>query len=118
MPKSTNPTPAYRWPNTRELRAILSLLEEHVEPIDNETCRYKPGWSDAAIARAVGQQLPRAAGEPPVSHASVGTRRKELYGDLISGLSRSTAGKAMLRERMQALEERVKLLEDLLVAKN
>lgn len=112
MPRVNNP-PAYRWPNTAELRAILNLLDKHVEVLPDDKCRYKPGWSDQAIADAVGVHLPRPEGTPPISASSVGNRRKELYGQI----DEPNAVKKAPFQKLAELEARIAVLEDLLVAK-
>lgn len=115
MTTSKADTAAYRWLNTKELKHMLKLFDEHLEQVTDDTCRYKPGWSDQRVADEVRAASDRKD-DPKVAFkaSSVATRRNELYGQLVAGAKAPPATVARLDARVKELEDRVKVLEDLL----
>lgn len=67
-----------------EERVLYSLLDD---AWDNDTGRYKPGWSDARVAKAVGCSI-----------SSVAHRRSAAYGAITEGT------KSAVLERIETLE--------------
>lgn len=98
---------------TRELRLLIQLLEKHVLPLGENVCQYRDGWTDQKIADEIGRLMPRPAGIAPIGPMAVLKRRVELYGRIKT----LKADKDSEAARLAALEDRVKVLEDLLIAK-
>lgn len=101
---------------TRELGLVIRLLAEHIEPIGDDRCRYKDGWSDDRIATEINTTFGRV-GEDLIADDAVAFRRRELYGPLGVPDDAKVKKYTHVRERVAALEERVQVLEDLLINK-
>lgn len=104
--------PGKRMMNFRELSMLMKLFEQCIDVIDSETCAYRDDWSDEKVAEALRQQINNP---DVVAHKDVvRSRRQQMYGVLANPPKREVATVASAHARIGALEERVKILEDLL----
>jgi len=101
LPSDLIPVP--QTPNPKITRALFALLEEH---FDDTHRQYRPGWTDAKIAKTL-----------QVSETVVATTRRthfgEMQGDpeiaaLRSELDRALDTIAALAGRLDAIERRQK----------
>lgn len=96
----------------RENHKIVSLLDEYVEIIDHEkgTCRYRKGMSDADVAELTNAAMNTTG----ITHEHVKRRRHDLYGEIPRPKAQNSAVEiAVLKKRLQDLEERLTTIEDL-----
>ena len=94
--------PAYRKPTLKQQAHIIALLNEHIKPTnDDGFVVYAKGWSDEAVAAAVG-----------APQSSVRHYRAELHGLLRSakgdGLSHTPGA---IRQRVNSAVARLERVE-------
>jgi len=90
----------------REKLHLVDLINKNVTPMDNGTCKYSEGWSDARVAAE--------SNIHPLNVAQVQAVRREMFGKLYyppAPPEPPVGGKyAKLERRIEQLEKTVRLI--------